>query len=118
MLRSKKKLQYANHNIFHTPEEIEELDQRIQNLSDNKKFVFIPFGVAGADMELLAKLAAQTSDQRLANKAVAYQMTSVEKFGDIFSFVSASIGAAIDICGSAKSQLDSSVAQAVTFSLD
>lgn len=101
-----------------TPEEIEELDQRIQNLSDNKKFVFIPFGVAGADMELLAKLAAQTSDQRLANKAVAYQMTSVEKFGDIFSFVSASIGAAIDKGGSATTQLDSSVAQAVTFSLD
>lgn len=101
-----------------TPEEIEELDQRIQNLSDNKKFVFIPFGVAGADMELLAKLAAQSSDQRLANKAVAYQMTSVEKFGDIFSFVSASIGAAIDKGGSATTQLDSSVAQAVTFSLD
>lgn len=101
-----------------TAEEIEELDQRIQQLSDNKKFVFIPFGVAGADMQLLAKLAAQSSDQRLANKAVAYQMTSVEKFGDIFSFVSASIGAAIDKGGSATTQLDASVAQAVTFSLD
>jgi len=101
-----------------TAEEIEELDQRIQQLSDNKKFVFIPFGVAGADMQLLAKLAAQSSDQRLANKAVAYQMTGVEKFGDIFSFVSASIGAAIDKGGSATTQLDPSAAQAVTFSLD
>jgi uncharacterized protein YegL len=101
-----------------TEEEIEELDKLIQQSSDNKKFVFLPFGVAGADMQLLAKLAAQSSDQRLANKAVAYQMTSVEKFGDIFSFVSASIGAAIDKGGSATTQLDASVAQAVTFSLD
>jgi uncharacterized protein YegL len=101
-----------------TPVEIDELDQRIQQLSDNKKFVFIPFGVEGADMQLLAKLATQTNDQRLANKAVAYKMADVTKFAEIFSFVSASIGAAIDKGGSATTQLDASVAQAVTFSLD
>ncbi len=100
-----------------SPEEIEALDQQIQQMSDNKKFVFIPFGVGQADMQLLAKLATQTADERLKNKAVAYKMTDVTKFADVFAFVSASIGAAIGQGGSATAQLDSNVAQAVTFSL-
>jgi len=42
------------------PEEIEELDQTIQKLYDERMFNFLPFGSEGVDMQLLAKLAAQT----------------------------------------------------------
>ncbi|MCE2712690.1 MAG: VWA domain-containing protein [Cryomorphaceae bacterium] len=98
-------------------DEIEALDVQIQTMSDNKKFIFLPFGVGDADMSLLAKLAAQTSDQRLANKAIAYKMTNATKFKEVFEFVSASIGAAIGQGGAATTQLDPSVAQAVTFDL-
>jgi uncharacterized protein YegL len=38
-------------------DEIEALDVQIQTMSDNKKFIFLPFGVGDADMSLLAKLA-------------------------------------------------------------
>ena len=71
-----------------TPEEIDQLDNDIQQMSDAKKFVFIPFGVEGADLQLLAKLAAQTADERLSNKAKAWQMKDVTKFAEIFAFVS------------------------------
>jgi len=100
-----------------TTEEIEALDAQIQQMSDAKKFVFIPFGVGNADMQLLAKLAAQTADERLKNKAVAYKMTDATKFAEVFAFVSSSIGAAIGQGGAATAQLDSNTAQAVTFSL-
>jgi uncharacterized protein YegL len=98
-------------------DELEELDLKIQQMSDNKKFVFLPFGVGDADMQLLAKLAAQTADERLKNTATAYKMKDVTKFGDVFAFVSASIGAAIGQGGSETAQLDQNTAQAITFSL-
>jgi len=100
-----------------TQDEIETLDAQIQQMSDAKKFVFFPFGVGNADMQLLAKLAAQSADERLKNKAVAYKMKDVKKFADVFAFVSASIGAAIGQGGAATAQLDPNTAQAVTFSL-
>lgn len=100
-----------------SPEEIEELDQTIQQMSDNKKFVFIPFGVEGADMQFLAKLAAQTADERLSNKAKAWQMKDVTKFADIFAFVSSSISQAINQGQVQTAQLSPDVAQAVTFDL-
>ena len=67
-----------------TEQEIEELDQRIQKLSDEKKFIFMPFGVDGADMPLLAKLAAQTGDERLKNRGKAYKLKDISHFTDIF----------------------------------
>jgi len=100
-----------------TPEEIDQLDNDIQQMSDAKKFVFIPFGVEGADLQLLAKLAAQTADERLANKAKAWQMKDVTKFADIFAFVSSSISQAINQGGTQAAQLSPDVAQAVTFDL-
>jgi uncharacterized protein YegL len=100
-----------------TPEEIDALDNEIQQMADNKKFIFIPFGVGEADMALLAKLAAQTADQRLKEKAVAYKMTGFESFAKVFAFVSSSISAAM-VQGAAQTvQMDPNVAQAVTFDL-
>jgi uncharacterized protein YegL len=101
-----------------TTDEVEALDQKIQTLSDNKKFVFLPFGVEGADMQMLAKLAAQTADERLQNKAKAFLMKDVTKFSEVFAFVSASIsGAMQQTAGAQVAQLPSDVAQAVTFDL-
>jgi uncharacterized protein YegL len=100
-----------------TPEEIEHLDQTIQQMSDEKRFIFLPFGVGGADMQLLSKLAAQTKDQRLEGKAVAYQMKDETRFSGVFEFVSASISSAINQGGTQTAQLSSDVAQAVTFDL-
>jgi len=100
-----------------TPEEIETLDQQIQQMADNKKFVFIPFGVEGADMQLLAKLAVQSADERLKNQAKAWQMKDVSKFAEVFAFVSSSISGAINQGGAQTAQMSSDVAQAVTFDL-
>jgi len=100
-----------------TPDEIEALDVQIQQLSDNKKFVFIPFGVDGADMQLLAKLAVQSADERLKNQAKAWQIKDVTKFADVFAFVSSSISGAINQGGGAAAQMPTDVAQAVTFDL-
>jgi uncharacterized protein YegL len=100
-----------------TPEEIDQLDNDIQQMSDAKKFVFIPFGVEGADLQLLAKLAAQTGDERLSNNAKAWQMKDVTKFAEIFAFVSSSISQAINQGGTQAAQLSPDVAQAVTFDL-
>ena len=99
-------------------EEIEAIDLKIQTMSDNKKFVFLPFGVEGADMQLLAKLAAQTADERLQSRAKAYKMKDVTKFSEVFAFVSASIsGAMQQTAGATVAQLPSDVAQAVSFDL-
>jgi uncharacterized protein YegL len=100
-----------------TPEEIEALDLTIQQMADNKKFVFIPFGVEGADMQLLAKLAVQSADERLKNQAKAWQMKDLTKFGEVFAFVSSSISEAINKGGSGAATIPSDVAQAVTFDL-
>jgi uncharacterized protein YegL len=100
-----------------TPEEIETLDQQIQQMADNKKFVFIPFGVEGADMQLLAKLAVQSADERLKNQAKAWQMKDVSKFAEVFAFVSSSISGAINQGGAQTAQMSTDVAQAVTFDL-
>ena len=86
-------------------------------MADNKKFVFIPFGVEGADMELLAKLAVQSADERLKNQARAWKMTDVSKFAEVFAFVSSSISGAINQGGAQTAQMSSDVAQAVTFDL-
>lgn len=99
-------------------EEIEALDNQIQQMSDAKKFVFIPFGVGNADMQMLAKLAIQTADERLKNKAVAYKMKDITKFSEVFAFVSASIGAAIGQGGNVTAQLDTNTAQAISFPLN
>ena len=99
--------------------EIDALDQKIQSMSDDKKFLFMPFGVgAGADMEVLARLAAQTEDQRLKEKAVAYKLKDETKFADIFAFVSASASAAIGGGGGAKVTLDPNVATPHVIDMD
>jgi uncharacterized protein YegL len=99
------------------PEEVEQLDLTIQQMSDNKKFVFIPFGVEGADMQLLAKLAVQTADERLSNKARAWQMKDITKFAEIFAFVSSSISQVMNQGGAVSAQLSPDVAQPITFDL-
>lgn len=91
--------------------EINALDEKIQKMSEDKKFLFMPFGVGdGADMDVLAKLAAQTDDQRLKEKAIAYKLKDETKFADIFAFVSASASAAIGGSGTAKVTLDPNIA--------
>ena len=100
-----------------TPEEIEELDQNIQKLSDEKRFIFLPFGVDGADMQLLAKLAAQTADERLKNTGTAFAMKDVTKFTEVFQFVSASISGIMEKGGTQAVQLPTSVATPITFDL-
>lgn len=100
-----------------TADEIEMLDQQIQQMADNKKFVFMPFGVEGADFQLLAKLAVQSTDERLKNQAKAWKLKDVSKFAEVFAFVSSSISGAINQGGSQTAQLSSDVAQSVTFDL-
>jgi uncharacterized protein YegL len=100
-----------------TPEEIEELDQNIQKLSDEKRFIFLPFGVDGADMQLLAKIAAQTADERLKNTGTAFAMKDVSKFTEVFQFVSASISGIMEKGGTQAVQLPTSVATPITFDL-
>lgn len=100
-----------------TVEEIDALDLEIQQMSDNKKFILLPFGVGDADMAMLAKLAAQTEDQRLKEKAVAYLMKDFKEFKNVFAFVSASISTAIAKGSAQTIQIDPDVAQAVTFDL-
>jgi uncharacterized protein YegL len=100
-----------------TPEEIEQLDQTIQKLSDEKRFIFLPFGVDGADMQLLAKLAAQTADERLKNTGTAFAMKDVSKFTEVFQFVSASISGIMEKGGTQAVQLPTSVATPITFDL-
>jgi uncharacterized protein YegL len=100
-----------------TPEEIEELDQNIQKLSDEKRFIFLPFGVDGADMQLLAKLAAQSADERLKNIGTAFAMKDVSKFTEVFQFVSASISGIMEKGGTQTVQLPTSVATPITFDL-
>jgi len=100
-----------------TTEEIEQLDQTIQMMSDEKRFVFIPFGLGNADMHLLSKLAAQNAYQKLNNKAVAYRMTNEIKFSSVFEFVSASISSVINQEGRETVQLPPDVAEAVIFDL-
>ena len=100
-----------------TPEEIEELDQNIQKLSDEKRFIFLPFGVDGSDFNLLAKLAAQTADERLKNIGTSYKMKDVSKFTEVFQFVSASISGIMEKGGTQAVQLPTSVATPITFDL-
>jgi uncharacterized protein YegL len=100
-----------------TAEEIEELDQNIQKLSDEKRFIFLPFGVDGADMHLLAKLAAQSADERLKNVGTAFAMKDVSKFTEVFQFVSASISGIMEKGGTQAVQLPTSVATPITFDL-
>ena len=100
-----------------TSDEIDALDAQIQSKSDEKRFVFLPFGTEGADMKLLAKLAAQTADERLQGRGTSYLIKDVSKFGEIFAFVSASVGAAMNQGGTASASLPIDVAQPVTFDL-
>ena len=87
---------FSDGSPTNTDQEIENLDQKIQSMSDDKKFIFMPFGVGdGADMQTLAKLAAQTEDQRLKEKAVAFKLKDSTKFAQVFAFVSASASAAM-----------------------
>jgi len=101
-----------------TPEELDKLGDLIQQRSDERKFVFLPFGVDGADMNQLAKLAAQTPDERLSKKARVWKMTDLTKFSEVFAFVSSSISTVMTQgSGPMVAQLDPSVAQAITFDL-
>jgi uncharacterized protein YegL len=99
--------------------QIEDLDQKIQKMSDDKKFMFMPFGVGdGADMETLGKLAAQTADQRLKEKAIAFKLKDEQKFAQVFAFVSASASAAMSGGGGATVSLDPDVAEAQVIDMD
>jgi len=98
-------------------DEIEALDSQIQQMSDQKKFVFLPFGVGNADMQLLSKLAAGSEHPQLKGKAIAYKMTDATKFAEVFAFVSQSIGGAIGQGTTAATSLSPNVAQAIVFPL-
>lgn len=110
---------FSDGSPTNTDQEIENLDQKIQSMSDDKKFIFMPFGVGdGADMQTLAKLAAQTEDQRLKEKAVAFKLKDSTKFAQVFAFVSASASAAMAGDGAAKVTLDPDVAEPHVIDMD
>jgi len=97
-------------------DELQTLDDKIQLLSEQKRFVFMPIGVGNsADLSLLAKLAAECEDPRLKGKAVAYKMADVSKFADVFAFVSGSIGAAITNGAGVTATVDPNTLTAVPF---
>ena len=103
-------------------EEIEQLDQTIQNQTDEKRFIFYPFavGIDEEGLKVLAKLAAQTNDERLKNTGTVHIMKDTSKFADVFKFVSASISEAIVNGGELTTQLQlpSSVGTTVPFPLN
>ena len=68
-------------------------------------------------MQLLAKLAAQTADERLKNTGTAFAMKDVTKFTEVFQFVSASISGIMEKGGTQAVQLPTSVATPITFDL-
>ena len=113
---------FSDGSPTNSDQEIEDLDQKIQSMSDDKKFIFMPFGVGdGADdraMQTLAKLAAQTEDQRLKEKAVAFKLKDSTKFAQVFAFVSASASAAMAGDGNAKVTLDPDVAEPHVIDMD
>lgn len=97
-----------------TEQQIDDLDQKIQSMSDDKKFRFIPFGVGeGADMQILAKLAHVSGDR----DPVAYKLKDETKFIELFVFVE-------NVANEAHSgdisnvTLDPDVATAHIFSID
>jgi uncharacterized protein YegL len=101
-----------------TEDEINALDAQIQSKADEKRFLFMPYGTIGADFELLAKLAVQTADERLKNIGTSYLIKDVSNFSEIFKFVSASVGAAMNQGGSADvAPLSPDVAQPITIDL-
>ena len=78
----------------------------------------MPFGTGGADTNLLAKLAAQTTDERLKRIGKAYLIKDVSQFSKVFEFVSASVGAAMNQGGTADVTMSPDVAQQVTVPID
>jgi uncharacterized protein YegL len=100
-----------------TTEEIEALDVLIQSKSDEKRFIFLPFGTDGADMQLLAKINAQTADERLKREGKSYLMKDFTKCVEVFQFVSASIASAMNPSSPVEVILPQNVAQKVTFDL-
>ncbi len=100
-----------------TTEEIEALDVLIQSKSDEKRFIFLPFGTEGADMQLLAKINAQTADQRLKKEGTSFLMKDFTKCVEVFQFVSASIASAMNPSSPVEVTLPQNVAQKVTFDL-
>ena len=100
-----------------TAEEIEALDVLIQSKSDEKRFIFLPFGTVDADMELLAKINAQTADERLKRIGKSYFIKDVDKFASLFNFVSSSISSAISQGGSGTFDVPKDIATSITVDL-
>ena len=98
-----------------TEDEINALDAEIQSKSDNKKFSFIPFGMDGADLQLLAKLATQTTDERLKGRGTAYIIRDVSKFNEVFALIINNVFSNTNIGGTASASLNPDVAQPMTF---
>jgi uncharacterized protein YegL len=75
-----------------TENDIVRLDSDIQQLSDQKKVMFLPFGIgAGCDMQTLAKLGPIGQD----GKGQAYRLKDIAGFSEVFKFLSASVSAAL-----------------------
>jgi uncharacterized protein YegL len=98
-----------------TTEEIEALDVLIQSKSDEKRFIFLPFGTEDADLQLLAKINAQTADQRLKREGMSYLMKNMKKCVEVFQFVSASIATAMSSSTPTPFIVPSNVAQSKQF---
>jgi uncharacterized protein YegL len=98
-----------------TEDEINALDAEIQSESHNKKFLFIPFGMDGADFQLLAKLATQTTDERLKGRGTAYFIRDVSKFNEVFALIINGVFSNSYIGGTASPSLNPDVAQPMTF---
>ena len=98
-----------------TEDEINALDAEIQSKSDDKKFLFMPFGMDGADLQLLAKLATQTAEERLKGRGTAYFIRDVSKFNEVFALIINRVFSNTNIGGTASASLNPDVAQPMTF---
>jgi uncharacterized protein YegL len=98
-----------------TEEDIEILDEDIQDSFDDKGIFLLPFGVGDhADYKTLLKIAHTVGEK----DPVVYKMTDFDKFGELFQFLSASAGAAVDGGGKASPILSPDVAVPITIDMD
>lgn len=71
-------------------QDVQMLSEQIENLTKNKKLVFIPIGVEGADMDILNMISGYSSREGNWMKMPAMKLQGL-KFSDFFKWVSASM---------------------------
>lgn len=72
-------------------QDVNGLASEIENGTKNKKYVFLPIGVQGADMNILNKIAGYNQDSNKNWKQMPAMKLQGLKFADFFKWVSASM---------------------------